>query len=430
MTCLGLDFGTTGARACVVDMSERIVHQDHVAYADPENQTPLEWREALLTLLGNLPASISAQLRGIAIAATSGTVLLCNKELEPVSPALLYSDNRATEQASALKNIAPPDHIVCSATSGLAKFLWLTQHTDLSRAAFLLHQADWLAALLSGLGGVSDYHNALKSGYDVERLCWPDWVLKLQHAHLLPQVVAPGAPIATINTAIAQHFNLNPECVVHAGTTDSIAAFIATGVDKPGEAVTSLGTTLVLKLISNQRVEAAQYGVYSHRYGDLWLVGGASNAGGRVLRQYFTDEQLAEISSHINPDCDSPLDYYPLPGPGERFPVNDPTLAPRPLRLSSGQAASHPGSEAEFLHGLLQGLSRIEVAGYARLAQLGATPLKSVITCGGGAKNMTWQRIRERLLGVPVTVAEHPDAAYGSALLAARNQLGKWLLHF
>ncbi len=402
---LGLDFGTSGARACVLDTDGAIAHEDRIAYPDPEKQAPLDWREALRALLRCLPAPIATQLHGIAIAATSATVLLCDEQLEPVSPALLYSDGRAQEEAVQLKQLAPPGHTVCSATSGLAKFLWLTRCTDTASAAYFLHQADWLAALLTGSGGITDYHNALKTGYDAERLCWPDWVKHLPHAHLLPHVVAPGAPIAQISPAIAQHFNINPACTVHAGTTDSIAAFIATGVNESGAAVTSLGTTIVLKLLSEKRVEAAQFGVYSHRYGDLWLAGGASNAGGGVLRQYFSDTQLAELSTRIDPASDSPLDYYPLPRPGERFPVNDPELAPRlsprPLRPSSGQATD----EVQFLHGLLQGLSCIEAAGYAKLAELGATPLKSVTTAGGGAKNTAWRKMRERLLGVPVHMA-------------------------
>jgi len=412
---LGLDFGTTGARACVVDETGNIVHEDRIAYPDPEKQTPLDWREALLTLLRHLPASIATQLQGIAIDATSATVLLCDAELRPLSPALLYSDDRAQQEAEQLKQLAPPGHTVCSATSGLAKFLWLTKHSDLANAAHFLHQADWLAALLTGVGGVSDYHNALKSGYDAERLCWPDWVLALPHSHLLPQVVAPGAAIAQLSPAIAQHFGINPDCTVHAGTTDSIAAFIATGVTEPGAAVTSLGTTIVLKLLSQRCVEAAQYGVYSHRYGQLWLAGGASNAGGGVLRQHFSDAQLAELSAGINPEQDSPLDYYPLSKPGERFPISDPQLAPRLM--------PHPEDNVQFLHGLLQGLSRIEAAGYARLAKLGATPLKSVTTCGGGAKNPAWMKMRERLLGVPVKTAHHAEAAYGAALLAKRGAL-------
>jgi sugar (pentulose or hexulose) kinase len=412
---LGLDFGTSGARACVLDAGGAVVHEDRIAYTDPEKQAPLDWREALLTLLRRLPAPVAARVQGIAIAATSATVLLCDDQLEPVSPALLYSDSRAAGQARDLEQIAPPGHTVCSASSGLAKFLWLTQQGGTADAAYFLHQADWLAALLTGSGGMSDYHNALKTGYDAEHLRWPDWVLQLPHARLLPQVAAPGAAIARVSPAIARHFGLDPSCTLHAGTTDSIAAFIAAGVGEPGAAVTSLGTTLVLKLLSRQRVEAAQYGVYSHRYGDLWLAGGASNAGGGVLRQYFSDRQLAELSARIDADRDSPLDYYPLPGPGERFPHNDPALAPR--------MTPRPADDVQFLHGLLQGLGRIEAAGYARLAQLGATPLKSVATCGGGAKNPQWTQLRARLLGVPVTTARHAEAGHGAALLAQRGSL-------
>ena len=412
---LGLDFGTSGARACVLDQAEAILHDDRQLYPDGAAQTPLDWREALHTLLKRLPAVIAARLQGIAIAATSATVLLCDEELEPTSHALLYFDSRAKQEADQLKQLAPPDHIVCSPTSSLAKFLWLTRHTDLSDTSHFLHQADWLAALLSGRGGSSDYHNALKTGYDAQRLCWPDWVLRLVHAHLLPQVLAPGIPVARISTAVARHFKLNPDCMLHAGTTDSIAAFIATRNHAPGAAVTSLGTTMVLKVLSTQRVESAQLGIYSHRYGDLWLAGGASNAGGAVLQLYFNDTQLAELSQLIDPATDSPLDYYPLHKPGERFPVSDPWLMPR--------VSPRPAEDAQFLHGLLQGLSRIEVAGYAKLAELGANAVQQVTTSGGGAKNPTWRKLRERLLRVPVTVATQAQAAVGAALLAKRNAL-------
>jgi sugar (pentulose or hexulose) kinase len=412
---LGFDFGTSGARACVLNGSTEVVHADQMVYPDTAAQTPLDWRQALYTLLQRLPPEIAGGVQRIAIAGTSGTVLLSNEKLEPVSIALLYSDSRARQEAELLKQLAPPGHIVCSSSSGLAKFQWLTHHGNRPDAASFLHQADWLAALLTELGGVSDYHNALKTGYDVERLCWPEWIRKLPHAQRLPHVVAPGTAIAQISPIVAEHFKLNPGCTVHAGTTDSIAAFIAADVHEPGAAVTSLGSTLVLKLLSERRVEAAQYGVYSHRFGNLWLVGGASNAGGSVLRQFFTDEQLAEISREIDAGTDSPLDYYPLPRTGERFPVDDPAMAPR--------LTPHPADNAAFLHGVLQGLSRIEAAGYARLAELGATPARSVSTCGGGAKNLVWQEIRARLLGVPIRQAAHSEAAYGAALLALRGHL-------
>ncbi len=406
---VGLDFGTSGARACVIDQDKTIVWEQRVAYPDAAGQTPADWRAALHTLLSALPADISAQLQGLAIDGTSGTVLLCNESLEPVSPALLYHDNRAQQQASQLKAIAPKGNTVCTATSGLAKFLWLTEQSDIHHAAYFLHQADWLTALLSGQPGISDYHNALKTGYDVENLYWPEWVMALPHAHLLPQALAPGEVIGRIQPGIAAHFGINSQCAIHAGTTDSSAAFIAADVKEMGVGVTTLGTTLVLKQLSAQRIEAPEYGVYSHRYRDLWLVGGASNAGASVLRRYFNDEQLDALSARIDPLQESPLDYYPLAKPGERFPVNDAQLAPR--------LEPRPASDVEFLHGLLQGLSRIEAAGYAKLAELGAPPLNRIVTNGGGAKNPIWRTMRERILDVPVSTSEHCEAAYGSAQL-------------
>lgn len=414
---LGLDFGTSGARACVIDSAKTIVWEQHVAYANPTEQTPLDWRGALHALLSALPKNIAAQLRGLAIDGTSATVLLCDAQLVPLSPCLLYHDSRAQLQAAQLNAITPDSHIVSTATSSLAKFLWLTQQDGITSAAYFLHQADWLTALLSGQPGISDYHNALKTGYDVEQLCWPDWVMALPHAHLLPQVLAPGEVIGLIQPDIAKHFGIHPQCAIHAGTTDSNAAFIASDIDELGVGVTSLGSTLVLKQLSTQRIAAPEYGVYSHRYGDLWLVGGASNAGGAVLRHYFNDEQLVTLSEQINPLQDSPLDYYPLAKPGERFPINDAQLAPRPLRFNSGQVTTRTVNDAEFLHGLLQGLARIEAAGYAKLAELGAPPLKRVITTGGGARNIVWQKMRSRLLGVPISAAVNAEAAYGSALL-------------
>lgn len=405
-----MDFGTTGARASVLDEAGNRVYEDRLAYRKVAGQTPYDWRELMHELLRNLPPYISSQLQRIAVDGTSSTVLLCDAELQPVSPALLYNDSRSQAQAEQLRQLAPAGHGACSVTSGLSKFLWLTQHIEADHASYFMHQVDWLSALLTGKGGTSDYHNALKSGYDVELLCWPEWIMKLDNSHLLPHVLTPGSLISEINPVVAQRFNINSACTIHAGTTDSIAAFIAANVFQAGGAVTSLGTTLVLKLLSETRVEAAQYGIYSHRFGDLWLAGGASNTGGVILRKYFSDEQLSNLSKQIDASTDSSLDYYPLQGSGERFPISDPLLQPR--------LTPRPDDDVEFLNGLLQGLSRIEAAGYAKLVELGATPLKSVSTCGGGANNPTWQEMRTRLLGVPVCKAIYTESSVGAALLA------------
>lgn len=409
---LGIDFGTSGARAVVIDGRGEVLARCRYDFSG-EQSAPL-WRTALFELISQIPFAIRQQLSAIAVNGTSASVLLCDGEGESLTSPLLYNDTRAVKEAQYLATIAPPGHVVRGATSGLAKLLWLEQQAEFKDAAYFLHQADWLAFQLHGQLGVSDYHNALKSGCDPETLDYPAWIRQLPAATLLPRIVEPGSVIGPISGRIAHHFALPRECVVRAGTTDSIAAFLAAGATKPGEAVTSLGSTLVLKLLSDNRVESAQHGIYSHRFGNLWLAGGASNSGGAVLRTYFNDEQLAELSRRIDPNLPSGLDYYPLNQPGERFPVNDPAFPPR--------LAPRPEDDAQFLHGLLEGIAAIEAQGYRLLESLGATPLHSVLSAGGGAQNTAWTAIRKKMLGVPVATTQHADAAYGSALLAKNGE--------
>jgi D-ribulokinase len=406
---LGLDFGTSGARSCLIDATSQVVHQGRIAYADPDRQQPADWRRALLDLLARLPQDAKSSLSAIAIDGTSGTALLAEDTGTPVGPALLYFDSCAVLEAREIDTRVGL-HTAATPTSGLTKFLWLLKQPGSEQAKHACHQADWLAGQLTGDFAVTDYHNALKSGYDLEALAWPDWMESLPIASLLPAVFTPGEAISRIKPEMARRIGLNADCLVRAGTTDSIAAFIATEAAQPGDAVTSLGTTLVLKLLSEVRVDAPEYGVYSHKYGDIWLAGGASNTGGGVLKRYFDDGELAKLSAAIDPDQPSGLDYYPLRGAGERFPVNDPALAPR--------LTPRPGSDVQFLHGLLEGMARIEAQGYRKLEELGATRLISVLTAGGGATNESWRRIRQRYLGTPVSVARHGEASYGAARLA------------
>ena len=174
--------------------------------------------------------------------------------------------------------------------------------------------------------------------------------------------------------------------------------------------MTSLGSTLTLKQLCERPVFSPEHGVYSHRLGARWLVGGASNSGGAALARYFGPDELAALSARIDPLTPSGLDYYPLPNPGERFPLADPDLAPR--------ATPRPHDDVRFLQGLLEGIAGIEALGYRRLAELGAPALVSVRTVGGGASNAAWTTLRRRRLGVAMPVARSDQAAVGAATLA------------
>ncbi|EGK87786.1 carbohydrate kinase [Microcoleus vaginatus PCC 9802] len=436
---LGIDFGTTGARSTVIDSQGTIHCETEYTFANngqQQRELPSVWQNALWDSIEQIPPTIRNQVRAIALDGTSSTVMLCNTDGIPVCEPILYNDARGAAVTERLRAIAPANHTVLSATSSLAKLLWwqeggLEAHPTkqfslcgtgilpVVEKLYFLHQADWLAFLLHGKLGISDYHNALKLGFDVDTLCYPNWLIEgIAGAATpeLPQVVAPGTPVGEVRAQVGDRFGFPRDCMICAGTTDSIAAFLASGVNLPGEAVSSLGSTLAVKLLSHTRVDDSRYGIYSHKLGDLWLVGGASNTGGAVLRHFFTDVELETYSTQIDPEQESLLDYYPLLKKGDRFPINDPNLPPR--------LEPRPTDSVEFLHGLLESIARIEARGYQLLQELGATPLTKVYTAGGGAKNAVWSAIRKRYLKVPVETPIHTAAAYGVALLAMRGAMG------
>lgn len=411
----GLDFGTSGARIAITDTASQIVAKGKVAYANEGNDRSLDqiWFTALEQLLQGLSPVVRRDLAAIALNGTSATVLLCDEAGQPLTAPLLYNDDRGKAHREQIAAIASAGSPALSATSSLVKLLWwraTLPPEQFRQARSFLHQADWLAFQLHGQLGLSDYHNALKLGYDIGALAYPDWLLSLGLTDLLPHVQAPGSLLGKVSAQASDRYQLPRDCAVIAGTTDSIAAFLASGARSPGEAVSSLGSTLVIKLLSETRVDDSRYGIYSHRLGDLWLVGGASNTGGAVLKQFFSDDELQELSERIEGDLPSGLDYYPLTEPGERFPISDPNFAPR--------LSPRPDSPKQFLHGLLEGIARIEAQGYELLQQLGATPPSRIFTAGGGTQNPTWTQIRQRLLPVPIETATATEAAYGSARLA------------
>lgn len=405
---LGLDFGTSGARGVIIDEQKQIILS--LKACEGNYDQPQHWQKALHYLLTQIPVTITKHLQGIAIDGTSGTVVLCDGIGNPLDDPLWYNDNRGQKYLTDIAKFAPENHPVISATSSLAKLCWWYQQSIFTKAHYFLHQADWLAFLLHGKLGISDHHNALKLGYDLISLDYPQWLKNQSYSSILPQIKAPGENIASITPEISKLYEINPNCIVKAGTTDSIAAFLASGVTQPGEGVTSLGSTLVLKLLSKTKIDDSRYGIYSHKLGNLWLTGGASNTGGAVLKHFFTTEELSQLSSQINPNLPTNLSYYPLLKKGDRFPINNPNLEPK--------ITPRPDDNVIFLQGLLEGIADIETKGYELLQELGSTPLTKVYTAGGGAKNETWRYLREKRLKVDVRISPQTEAAYGSALLA------------
>ena len=419
---IGIDLGTSGCRAIAMDSAGKITAQAKTLYANNhKQQTPKDWWQATRTVLHAITEKVNHQhIQSIAIDGTSGTVLLCDQTGRPLTPAVMYNEQHANTQATFLKSYAPKNSPVLSPSSGLAKVLWLVEHYKPEGNYQIIHQADWVAGMLCRRFNFSDSNNALKTGFDAENHIWPLWLLDLFkeikiNPASLPNVFSPGSVITNIHPHVASELGLPIDVEIVAGTTDSTAAFMASGVDKVGQAVTSLGSTLVLKVISNFPINKPEYGVYSQPYGNHWLVGGASNSGGAVLNYYFNEDEMITLSKKIKPNKPTNLNYYPLLEPGERFPINDINLLPR--------LTPKVDNDRIFFQGLLEGIAEIEHTGYKLLERFGAPYPSLVMTSGGGAFNKAWQQIREQKLGIPVSAAPHTAAAYGAAKLAAKSYL-------
>lgn len=414
---IGVDFGTSGVRVSVIDEQE--IEQAHAktAFASigANGRDPHIWWRAFELTLDNALGQIDAShVVGLAIDGTSGTLLAVNPDGVPLGDALMYNDPCTDQELlKRIAQIAPQTSAAHGASSGLARALQLAQDHEAHK---ILHQADWISFRLSGLF-VSDENNALKTGYDPVERCWPDWVDETGlPVSLLPDVLPAGTLVGPISEDLAVRFLLPTSCQIVTGTTDGCASFLATGAAGIGDGVTALGTTLTLKILSDRPIFAPEYGIYSHRLGDQWLAGGASNSGGNVLLGFFTQQQIADLSTEINPEIPTDLDYYPLSKAGERFPISDPKLSPR--------LAPRPANDAIFLHGMFEGMSAIEALGFSRLTELGGPALRSLRSVGGGAQNAVWSRIRARRLKVLFLAAKSLEAAFGTALLAKRGAYG------
>ena len=415
----GIDLGTSGCRLIVIDSDQHIQSSTAISYQTTDVQTPELWCGAVFKLLKELPQGIKQYLHSLAIDGTSGTILLTDKNGNPSSSVLMYDDLRGTEEAQRIKQVFPENSGGQGASGSLARLMWLLKNEQNPEHCHALHQADFILGKLANNFCLSDENNCLKLGYDIVNQCWPEVLLnKLGiDKSLLPKVHPAGTEISLIDKNMADSLGLPKTLRLVSGTTDSIAAFIATGACDIGEAVTSLGSTLVIKLITDQPLFAPEFGIYSHRLvysgNEKWLVGGASNSGAKVLRQYFTQQMLDTMTSRLKPDTPTGLDYYPLIEKGERFPIADTHKQPR--------LTPRPESDIEFFQGIIEGIAKIEKQGYERLEKLGAAPLVSVRSVGGGSHNPAWTQIREQYLGVEMISPEHTEAAYGSALLALRT---------
>src|SRR3569832_2969443 len=128
---LGIDLGTSGCRAMVVDSRGEMMGSARVDLPAPRRdgprceQDPALWWQAVVDVLGLLAKQLPLdQITALAVDGTSGTLLLCDDDGTPLAPALMYNDSRARGAAAAIAAVAPPARAAQGATDAQAKGLY------------------------------------------------------------------------------------------------------------------------------------------------------------------------------------------------------------------------------------------------------------------------------------------------------------------
>lgn len=430
---VGVDIATAEVRAVAVDADGLSHAAARAALPPPTSPRPgwceqdaRAWWPAVAAATAEVTQRLGTARRGVravAVSATSGTVVALDATGAPLGPALLYSDQRATQEAEAAQAAGATRWAslgLCVQPSfGLPKWAWLLRQPETAAAvARLAHVSDVVVAHLTGAPAPSDWSHALKSGFDPQRGEWASEALAALGIppRLLPEVRRPTTTAGRVSREAAAATGLPRGCEVRLGMTDSCAAQLAAGASAPGRFVSVLGSTLVLKGASRALVADPAGAVYSHRHPDgWWLPGGASSTGGAALRAAFPGADLAALDDFAARRGPARAVIYPLLGQGERFPF----AAPGAEGFTLGAAAD----EVERYRATLEGVAFVERLGYERLARLGAVSQPPVAVTGGGSRSATWNRIRASVLGMALTAAPAASTALGACILAAAGSV-------
>jgi D-ribulokinase len=300
----------------------------------------------------------------------------------------------------------------------LPKLLWLLDEFSAAvrDGARLAHQSDVVNRRLVGDEVPTDLSNALKTGAHLIDETWPGDVLAGLGVpeDVLPALVRPGTRIGAVCASAAAATRLPEGTPVIAGMTDGCAAQLGAGVIVSGSWNSVLGTTLVLKGVTEQLVRDPLGVVYSHKAPDgHWLPGGASSIGAGVIARDFAGRDLAELDRLAAPRQPARAIAYPLASTGERFPF----VASDAEAFTLGDSPD----EVDRYASILQGVAYIERLCFDYLDLLGADVSGEIRLTGGGSRSRYWSQLRADVLGRPVTVPDNAEPALGMAVLAAAH---------
>ena len=433
MLFLGIDVGTQGARGIVCDEQGKVFAQgtcdllwlNTSRKEEQYEQDPAMWWEAVRLAIKKCMDTLwqrgrkPLEIRAVTVDGTSGTVVPLDEKKRPLRDALMYNDMRAADQAVKIHEHAGELEkkmgYVFNASFALPKILWIKEQEPqvYKKTKYMVHQSDYIVGRFTGEYGVTDYSNALKSGFDMKEEVWPNLLDLLElDRRIFPSVIPPGQVIGNVTKEIAEEFGFSSDAVVAAGATDGYVSAISTGAVKRGDWASIIGTTMVLKGVTEELLRDAGGSSYSHKLpsGD-WMFGGASNIGGRCLNDFFGKEEFETRNRRVMEVIPTKVICYPLHGIGERFPFLDQKARAFVLGDISDPQVHYAA--------LMEGVAFAERLAFEHMQKCGACVGKEIYTAGGACNSLEWLKIRASVLDKMLKVPENTGAAMGCAILAS-----------
>jgi xylulokinase len=443
---LGIDVGTGGTRAVVIDAAGRVVATataDHAPFASPQagwaEQDPRDWWRATAEAVRAVLTGEKVAADSIAAVGFSGQMhgaTLLDAADEPLRPALIWCDQRTEKQCRELTAQIGAERLielVCNpAITGftLPKLLWLRENEpDLWRqACAVLLPKDYVRLRLTGdkATDVADASGTLL--FDVRRRKWSETMfaeLGLDAA-LFPRAFESIEVTGNVSAAGAAATGLRAGTPVVAGAGDNAAGAVGMGIVQAGQVSVTIGTSGVAFVVTDKPTLDARGRTHTlcHAIPNRWHKTGVTQGAGLSLR-WFRDHfgcgaSFDELTAEAEKTPAGAEGLFWLPYlMGERTPHRNPTARAAFIGLTARHTRAH------LVRAVLEGVAFSLRDCLEIFRELGL-PLANVRLGGGGAKSALWRQIQADVYGQSVaTIEAEEGAALGAAILAGVGA-GAW----
>ena len=427
---LGLDIGTSGVKAVLIDERGAIAAQgaDSLEVSRPQpgfsEQAPADWWRATVNAVRALPARSRAAVQAVGLSGQMHGATLLDDHDAPLRPAILWNDGRSAQECLELERREPDSRAITGniMMPGFTapKLLWISRHEPevFRRTACVLLPKDYVRLKLTG-EKISDMSDASGTGWlNVGRREWSDAMLAatgLDRARM-PQLTEGTFPAGTLSAGAAGELGL-PRVVVAGGGGDNAASAAGLGVVAPGEAFLSLGTSGVLFVVTDRFRPNARRAAHAfcHCLPDRWhqmsvmLSAAASLDWAARLAGESDLPRLVAAAEARGLTRQAPF-FLPYLS-GERTPHNDPHARGVFFGIGADTVA------ADLTMSVLEGVAFAFADGLDVLLEAGSS-VGDISVTGGGARLAFWGELIAAALNRPLTYRHGGEV--GAALGAAR----------